>query len=357
MRFQFTSGLLALAATASALSTPSNYVSHEKRSEPLKRWVRREAVPQSATLPMRIGLRQPMVDSGKGDALLMEVSHPQSERYGQWYSPEEIIEMFAPPQHAVDGVTQWLHDSGISPERVSHSVNKQWIQFDAKVHEAERLLKTKYYHYEHLPTGNEHVACDEYHVPEHLSEHVDYVTPGLKLVSGGKPLNGRKNAELVKRGFRTSSNQNFSTPIFKEKLPIPITTLNATGFELANCDQFITPPCIMAMYNITRGNKAAAGNMLGIFEEGDFYAAEDLVEFFLALAPYIPATTMPKVDGIDGGTAPGLFAGGESDLDLQISCEQGENLQRSIADIYQIHSSTRKTVSSTRPMTSSTLLA
>jgi len=28
---------------------------------------------------------------------------------------------------------------------------------------------------------------------------------------------------------------------------------------------------------------------------------------------------MPKVEGIDGGVAPGAVAGGESDLDLQIS--------------------------------------
>lgn len=43
----------------------------------------------------------------------------------------------------------------------------------------------------------------------------------------------------------------------------------------------------LEMYNITQATKAAPGNELGIFEEGDFYAAEDLVEFFALLAPYV----------------------------------------------------------------------
>lgn len=248
-------------------------------------------------------------------------SHPSSSRYGQWYSPEEIIEIFAPPQAAVDGVKSWLHEAGIAKERISHSANKQWIQFDAKVEEAERLLKTKYYHYEHEATRNIHVACDEYFLPDHLTEHVDYITPGLKLLGGGKasngrPLNGRKR-DLEARGFRTNGNQNFSSPIVKGLVDIPLTTLNNSA-QLSRCDQYITPDCIAAMYNITKGTKAAKGNELGIFEEGDFYAAEDLVEFFLTLAPYIPITTAPKLEGIDGGFAPGLFAGGESDLDFQM---------------------------------------
>jgi hypothetical protein len=38
------------------------------------------------------------------------------------------------------------------------------------------------------------------------------------------------------------------------------------------------------MYNITQATKAARGNELGIFEEGDFYAAEDLILFFATFA-------------------------------------------------------------------------
>ncbi|KAI7039645.1 hypothetical protein KC352_g46697, partial [Hortaea werneckii] len=134
----------------------------------------------------------------------------------------------------------------------------------------------------------------------------------------GRSLDARKR-ELEKRGFRTSANQPFSGPVPGPNITIPLTTLNATEFELSHCDEYITPPCIALMYNITKATKAAKGNELGIFEEGDYYAAEDLIEFFAAFAPQIPLTTRPKLEGIDGGFAPGLYAGGESDLDFQIS--------------------------------------
>lgn len=246
-------------------------------------------------------------------------SRHDSPRYGQWYSPKEIIDLFAPAQESVDTVREWVESSGIDPRRISLSANKQWLQFDASADEAERLLKTKYHVYEHAKSGVENIGCDEYHVPQHVKEHVDYITPGLKLLTGGKNPKDRdlsKRGEKAKRGFRTNGSQKFSPPIIsgtlsKSQLP----SLNS----LSTCDSFITPACIAAMYNITQATKAAPNNQLGIFEEGDFYAAEDLIEFFTLLAPNIPITTMPKLEGIDGGFAPGAVAGGESDLDFQIS--------------------------------------
>lgn len=61
----------------------------------------------------------------------------------------------------MDAVTDWLINSGISPRKISQSVNKQWIQFDATTAEAEKLLKTKYHAYEHVTSGRTNVACDE----------------------------------------------------------------------------------------------------------------------------------------------------------------------------------------------------
>lgn len=247
-------------------------------------------------------------------------SHPESPRYGQWYSPEEVIDIFAPPKHAVDAVRQWLHDSNISPERISQSTNKQWIQFNANVQEAERLLKTKYHQYEHLATGKTNVACEEYYVPQHIQQHIDYITPGLKLIGGGSATEEKK-AEMEKRGFRTSSNQNFSSPILKGILPPAIRAILALD-PTADCGAAVTPECIALMYKIPKATRKTPGNELGIFEEGDFYAAEDLVAFFALYAQNIPLLTRPILKGVDGGFAPGLVAGGESDLDFQISCKQ-----------------------------------
>ncbi|KAI9687482.1 MAG: hypothetical protein M1822_002092 [Bathelium mastoideum] len=316
MKLPLLAVLTAVVAEAAVLNVP--HVLHEQRSTPSRHWVKREALKQNAVLPMRIGMTQSNLE--QGDQLLMEVADHKSDKYGQWYSAQEIVDLFAPSKETVSTIRAWLESAGIEPTRISQSANKQWMQFDASVKEAEDLLRTKYYIYEHGVTGRTHVACDEYQVPKHVQEHVDYITPGLKLIAGGKASASTLTGDvdgIEKRGFRTNSRSKFTGPSLKSIIS-NATARAIANAPLANCDSYITPACIATMYNITKATKAAAGNQLGIFEEGDFYAAEDLVEFF-SLFTSIPSTTEPKLEGIDGGSAPSAFAGGESDLDFQIS--------------------------------------
>jgi len=90
-------------------------------------------------------------------------SDPSSPRFGQHLSAEEVIELTAPKTSTVDAILAWLEDAGI--KGVSHSVNKQWIQFDTAVENLENLLETNYHEFVHEPSGDVHVACDEYVVP------------------------------------------------------------------------------------------------------------------------------------------------------------------------------------------------
>lgn len=95
-------------------------------------------------------------------------SSHKSPRYGKHYTVEEIHDIFSPSEESVDAVRAWLESAGIAPERVSQSVNKQWLQFDADAEEVENLLQTKYYVYSHSMTGKSHVATDEYVSPRQL---------------------------------------------------------------------------------------------------------------------------------------------------------------------------------------------
>lgn len=302
---------------AAAVSLPGHAL-HEKRGAPTRHWMKKRPVQANAKLPMRMGLTQNNLD--RGHDVLMQVSDHDSPDYGKYLSAEQVADLFAPAESAVAAVRAWLETAGIATSRVSQSANKQWLQFDADVHEAERLFKTKYHHFEHMPTGRNTIACDEYYLPEHIQPHVDYITPGLKLMAGGKStterLAGREH-ELERRGFRTSASSTFSGPIIGNLLSND--TLNLIkAAQVAHCDQYVTPACIALMYQIPQGTKASANNQLGIFEEGDYYGAEDLVEFFATLAQNIPILTQPTVNGIDGGSAPSLVDGAESDLDLQV---------------------------------------
>jgi tripeptidyl-peptidase-1 len=70
--------------------------------------------------------------------------------------------MFSPSAETVAAVKQWLVNSGISANRVTHSDNKGWLAFDASAAEAESLMGTEYHTYEHSVTGHVATACDQY---------------------------------------------------------------------------------------------------------------------------------------------------------------------------------------------------
>lgn len=74
---------------------------------------------------------------------------------------EEVHKIFAPQQETVEAVSAWLQESGIAAHRISQSVNKQWLQFDATTSEVEELIKTEYYNYAHYATGKTNIGCDE----------------------------------------------------------------------------------------------------------------------------------------------------------------------------------------------------
>ena len=166
--------LNALTSTAAPVSdlsiTPINHVIHERRNVETGDWTRLNRLPGHKLLPMRIGMTQQNLHLGSD--LLAEISHPDSSRFGQHLSSEEIVDLFAPAQDTVSAVVSWLEENAIEEARTVLSGNKGWIAFDATVDEAERLLRTEYYQFEHTESGHRSFACDFYHVPEHIQGQI-----------------------------------------------------------------------------------------------------------------------------------------------------------------------------------------
>lgn len=190
--------LSALLASAAAAPSLQNHVLLEKRDKVPPGWSSHgQAIDGKTILPMKIGLTQGNLESA--DEYLMEVSHPESPKFGQHWSAKQIAETFAPSQESVDSVMYWLESSGINPERVIRSQSLGWLHFDVTVEEAERLLKTKYHVYKHEGSGKLHVACSQYHVPEHVTRHVDFITPTVHFDSK-MPMAQEEYASKVKRG-------------------------------------------------------------------------------------------------------------------------------------------------------------
>lgn len=171
---------------------------------------------------------------------LLTRSDPNSERYGKHLSPEEVIRLFAPAADSVDAVTEWLKSAGFAANRISQSVNKQWIQFDANATEVEDLLYTQFYVYEHRRTGTQNVACDEYHIPAHIREHIDYITPGIRLrVEPGRAKKAKREhqvQQMRKRGVKAMNTG--AVPIPEAILPY-LPQLNSSV-----CNVYVTNQCI-----------------------------------------------------------------------------------------------------------------
>ncbi|MCJ1395521.1 hypothetical protein MMC18_008407 [Xylographa bjoerkii] len=233
---------------------------------------------------MRVGLIQKNLE--KGHDLLMDISDPVSPNYAKHWTSEEVIQMFRPSEETVSAVAKWLIASGISKERLTHTDNTAWFAFNATVHEAENLLKTEYFVYENSVLGHTTVACDEYHTPAHIQKHIDYITPGIRLVDSLERRRVKRNTPSQDFGRAKSNIHEF------------VGQINELG-NLSTCDTVITPACIAALYQVPPGDKSHPLNAMGIYEFGDDYGNTNLDLIFASFAPQIPQGTRPTVDNID----------------------------------------------------------
>ncbi|OBZ71486.1 Tripeptidyl-peptidase SED1 [Grifola frondosa] len=283
---------------SSHLSLPpsprTNHVVHEKRAfEPLD-WVKTRKLEADKVLPMRIGLTQQNLH--KVEEMLMAVSHPKSPSYGQHWSPEDVIDAFAPSYETIAAVKEWLTDFGIAAERLRLSSSKGWIEVNATTAEVEELLATEYHVYTH-DSGVEQI------VQKRSFERLGM--PGASSRSGPK-TNGVK--------------------------------VTAADPSLANCDEMIVPDCLRALYSIDYTPVATDKNTFGIVEfTPQAFLAGDLDLFFgfvpcllcighklsTALSNFSPSQVgvRPTLVSIDGGvvqtTDQSFDFNGESDLDLE----------------------------------------
>ncbi|KNG91684.1 putative protease S8 tripeptidyl peptidase I [Aspergillus nomiae NRRL 13137] len=281
----FCSGLL---LGLSALSAATSVV-HERREVTSSNWVKRARVSPSDTHVVRIGLAQSNLEEAHD--LLMDVSNPSSPNYAKFYSADEVAAKFAPSTETVNEVQNWLTEKGINASRVAQTKNHGWLVFHATSKEIEDLFDTTYYEYHNKKTGKKAIACEQYHVPDSVQKHIDYVHPGVNL----NPSSG-KASSIRRRGSASGKTKLGGRPIHQGDLK---------GLNVTNCDHSITPDCIRALYKIPSARAAPhPNNSLGIFEEGDYYAQEDLDLFFKTFAKNIPGGTHPIPAFIDGAEAP-----------------------------------------------------
>ncbi|KAK8136137.1 protease S8 tripeptidyl peptidase I [Apiospora sp. TS-2023a] len=318
MRLTINLIILFLTCRVTQACPTENYVVHESRSQSLSyrngRVQRRSRARGDGIIPVRIGLTQSNLDIGY--QRLMEVSHPSSLNYGKHLSHEEVVGLFAPGEEAVSSVKTWLVASGIRTERITHYENKGWLSINMRISEAENLFRTQYHEIDRQ--GEVRLGCDQYSVPKHLRQHIDYITPGVKP-SG--PMRKRSVSRALRRGINT----NFALIEANEEVSSLSLSQSAASDlppELQKCTSAFTPACFRALYGVPANNTALPGNSVGLFELFDTYAQEDLDAFWAKFAPEVPKGTAPLPAFINGATAPvplnSTFNLGESPIDMTL---------------------------------------
>jgi tripeptidyl-peptidase I len=130
-------------------------------------------------------------------------------------------------------------------EDVIHSDTKGWIAFNAPTSIVEKLFHTEYYEHHDLESGGIAPACDQYHVPKVIQEHIDYVTPGVKLLGKASVQFSGTTPDLSKR-FKDRQPK----PPLRYRPERPAQQFAPPASNLSTCDEEITPACVAALYQI-----------------------------------------------------------------------------------------------------------
>ena len=253
-------------------------------------------MPQDALLPVRIALAQSNLDDG--EHLLLDVSNPQSPNYGKHWTAEEVAEYFKPSDETVATVRQWLVEfGGIDSDSITQTDNKAWLAFTATAGQMESLLHTEYFEHEDKLTGRVMPACTHYHIPANLQDHIDFISPGVKLLAPPEKLPPpHKRAGLE---FESGA-----APQLPDRLPRALDATEDLPHDLKYCSQQMTPACITALYDISEGHLAHPDNSMASFQQGNHHWNQhDLNSFFTKWYPRIPNGTHPKSHSVDGGEA------------------------------------------------------
>lgn len=258
MRFFILPAALCVAIVA---SLPSNYhVVHERR-EISSEWSRRDLqVDRSAVLPtVSIGLTQQLLQVG--EQFLLDVSDPTSANYGQHWTPEQVVDTFAPEEETINAVKAWLIDSGISEDRIELTLSRNFLRMNLTIAEVENLLKTEYGVFEHKENGKRALAVEEYSVPAHIQRHIDYITPTLQAteLTKNKPRDNPTALRVWKQPPKFTDAPPDTPPLQIPGLPQPLQRRDTPGvsslvYDLSVCGTYITRACIQQLYNMPNGS-------------------------------------------------------------------------------------------------------
>merc|ERR1719450_499661 len=169
---------------------PDQYLQHHAQG-----WKKLHRAEPDKVLKLTFALKQRNIDQLEN--LLLEVSDPDSRKYGQYISVGQITRMISPSQKSIETIKSWLVDNGVSEDNCDLTANRDFLICEVPCYIAERLLHgTIFSYFKHDKLKKLYIRSDAlYHVPSYISEHVDFIG-GVHRLPNANSIKTKSNDEL-----------------------------------------------------------------------------------------------------------------------------------------------------------------
>ncbi|RDX44637.1 subtilisin-like protein [Lentinus brumalis] len=225
-------------------------------------------------------------------AVLGEVSHPASPKYGQHLSKAEVARFVAPTSQGQAAVASWLASHNITP--VATSPSRESWRIRVPVGAANALLNAEYTEFVHKPSNSTTVRTLSYALPEVVEDYVRFIYPTTQF-----------HSPMRRHG-----------PVFEVAASPKTRRTEVTSDVPPSCAHKITPSCLQALYHIPASPATAAGNEIAVSAFGSEVANKtDLRLFLREERPDIWNATFGE-EAIDAGNLVGVGTS-EANLDTQ----------------------------------------
>ncbi|GJJ11886.1 hypothetical protein Clacol_006124 [Clathrus columnatus] len=254
---------------------------------------------------------------------LYQVSMPNSTKYGQYLTKEEVEEHVRPNPNTTKVLEQWLTSNGLAPEPETSSSTGSHVNVKLTVEQAGKLLNTTFHLYNHTSSNQSIIRTDQYSVPELIKDAIRMVHPTTFF--SPKPIANSPQHPATSSLAAINSNT---------------VNLNRRDNQCGDFRQISAnciPATVMELYGIPSdlGAPATEDRTAIIALNGNAVQAVDLAKYMKQFRPDIPLS--------------------EIQLDV-LSVDQGDNSIQSSLDNAQINANAQLVIG-VMPSTKTTIIA
>jgi len=138
-------------------------------------WQKLHRVEANQILEFTLALKQQ--NKAELESILLEVSDPDSQNYGEYLTVDQITEIVSPSEETIEIVRIWLANNDVPQEKCSLTANKDFLVCKISCEVAEKLLTGVVFSYfKHAKLKSVYVRSNSrYYVPVYVAQHLDFI--------------------------------------------------------------------------------------------------------------------------------------------------------------------------------------